>query len=78
MGEPIDSPAARHERIARIMEETEERMHSTAEVLREPRRTRMHQRADAISRQAQGHHATARRLKAGEKGHPPAGDSASH
>jgi hypothetical protein len=53
-------------------------MHSTAEVLREPRRTRMHQRADAISRQAQGHHATARRLKAGEKGHPPAGDSASH
>jgi hypothetical protein len=63
MAEWVDTPAQRHERIADVEKATEERMHVTADMLHEPARSRMHGRADAISRRAEKHQQTAERLR---------------
>lgn len=55
--------AARHKRIADVEQETEDRMHSTAERLPEPQRSAVHRRAKAVSHRAEEHRETARRLQ---------------
>lgn len=55
--------AETQERLAAIMEETEARMHSTADVLREPQRSALHKRADAVTARAKQHLEAARRLR---------------
>jgi hypothetical protein len=63
MVEPDANAACRHERIADLEHETEDRMHVTADMLSEPQRSKMHGRADALSRRARRHRETAERLR---------------
>ena len=62
---PAEDRAVRHDRLADVMELTEARMHSTAEVLPEPNRSRRHSRADEISDRAQCHKERAEEIREG-------------
>ena len=60
---PAEERAERHDRLAELMESTEDRMHSSADALPEPNRTRQHDRADAISEQARSHKRHAEQIR---------------
>ena len=57
--------AGRHDRLAQVMELTEARMHSTADVLPEPNRSRRHSRADEISDKARSPQERAEEIREG-------------
>ena len=62
MVDPARGNAERHRRLAQILELIEVGMHSTAEALVGHARSRMHQRANAVTEQAVGHERQARRI----------------
>lgn len=65
MANPRVRRNAPQELAADVMEETERRMHSTAELLNEPNRSRLHARATEVSKMAATRRATARASGAG-------------
>jgi hypothetical protein len=64
MADSAENQAAlREERLAAIMEDTEARMHSTANLLPSPRREALHRRANRLSERAMAHLREAERLR---------------
>lgn len=64
MDDSAESRAEQHERLAQLMEDTEGRMHMTADVLKEPAKSAMHERADRVTDRAERHMVKARKLRA--------------
>lgn len=65
MIDSADSRAELLDRLARTMKQPEGRMHSTADVLPEPARTELHERANGISERARGYKERAHKARHG-------------
>lgn len=63
MTTPAERRAKQHEQIAEVMEDTEARMHETADKLRSPKREALHQRARRVTKRARQHEALAEEIR---------------